>query len=69
VEILVDCTWVGRGGGVASSRCGGGGAALSRTEGSAGGVPSKAHLRDSYFDRINDSILLFILSVKIVNNQ
>lgn len=24
-----------------------------------GGVPSNAHLRDSYFDRMKDSILLF----------
>jgi hypothetical protein len=30
----------------------------SRTDGSEGGGPSKAHLRDSYLDRMNDSILL-----------
>jgi len=30
----------------------------SRTEGSAGGRPSSAHLLDSYFDRMKDSILL-----------
>lgn len=30
----------------------------SRTEGSAGGGPSKAHRRDSYLERMKDSILL-----------
>ena len=31
---------------------------LSRTDGSAGGGPSSAHLRDSYLERMKDSILL-----------
>ena len=30
----------------------------SRTDGSEGGGPSLAHRRDSYFERIKDSILL-----------
>jgi hypothetical protein len=30
----------------------------SRMPGSEGGGPSRAHRRDSYFDRMNDSILL-----------
>lgn len=30
----------------------------SRTDGSEGGGPSMAHRRDSYFERMNDSILL-----------
>lgn len=30
----------------------------SRTDGSVGGGPTNAHLRDSYFERMNDSILL-----------
>ena len=33
-------------------------APLSSMEGSVGGGPSKAHLRDSYFERMKDSILL-----------
>lgn len=32
----------------------------SRTEGSEGGGPSIAHLRDSYLERMKDSILLFV---------
>ena len=69
VEILVDCTWVNRDGGGVASRCSGGstgGTPLSRTEGSTGGEPSKAHLRDSYFDLMNDSILL-VYSQKPMN--
>lgn len=31
---------------------------LSSIDGSVGGGPSSAHLRDSYLDRINDSNLL-----------
>lgn len=34
-------------------------AGASRTDGSEGEGPSMAHRRDSYFERINDSILLW----------
>ncbi len=37
----------------------------SRTEGSEGGGPSIAHLRDSYFERMKDSILLFVVLEKV----
>lgn len=33
---------------------------VSKTEGSSGGSPSIAHLFVSYFERMNDSILLLI---------
>ena len=42
------------------------GAESSRMEGSAGGGPSCAHLRVSYFDRMNDSILLLFASDNIM---
>ena len=38
--------------------CTTGGPAVSKTEGSSGGPPSIAHLFVSYFERMNDSILL-----------
>jgi hypothetical protein len=37
---------------------GGRGDSSSKTDGSAGGGPCRAHRRDSYFERINDSTLL-----------
>ena len=44
-------------GGAGAAATGTSAASLSRTDGSAGGGPSIAHRRDSYFDRIKDSIL------------
>ena len=64
--ILPVVAWDGRGG-EATSLDGGALSGLltvddpcSNTEGSAGGEPSIAHLRDSYFDLMNDSILLYM---------
>jgi hypothetical protein len=62
--VRIDRVVVGLTGGACSDEDGGwavGGAETSpesRTDGSSGRGPSIAHLFDSYFDRINDSILL-----------
>lgn len=60
-----DCDWVLGGSASVNSDSeftGGGGAeepdSFSKIDGSAGGGPSSAHLRDSYLERMNDSILL-----------
>lgn len=41
----------------------------SRTDGSDGGGPSFAHLRDSYFERINDSILLKMVTQCMIGGR
>ncbi len=41
---------------------------LSRTDGSSGGGPSLAHFPASYFDLINDSILLLYVQQRLSSN-
>ena len=50
------CVWV--------VGCTVGGPSVSKTEGSSGGPPSIAHLFVSYFERMNDSILLKTKSIR-----
>lgn len=41
----------------------------SRTEGSAGGGPSIAQRRDSYLERIKDSILLLVRASRVIDES
>ena len=59
-DVACCCCCAGTGGGGAGSSAE---APVSSTDGSAGGGPSSAHLRDSYFERMNDSIFLGISMV------
>jgi hypothetical protein len=60
--LVRDCDWVWGGGASVSNDSEFTGAevpdSFSKIDGSEGGGPSSAHLRDSYLERMNDSILL-----------